>query len=154
MAYNDKVAAEKTLSNEVIHFTCGLIVSLAFYFFTKHISLTVLTFIVSVAVDADHLLDYFLHLYKTKKKFSVTTFLGGSYFDARKKIIVMLHAWEIVFILLVLYLLTQHLLFISVALGLMTHLLVDQFTNNVQNLSYFFLYRLANNFKQSAIMKQ
>ena len=95
-------------------------------------------------VDLDHLGDFFLSN-KKKDYFKFNLFFSGSYFKKTQKIYIFLHSYEITLLLIFLSILFDKYL-LYVALAHFLHLFQDQIFNNVRFFSYFFIYRLSNNF--------
>lgn len=100
-------------------------------------------------VDLDHLID-FLIINKKKDLFNFNLFISGSYFQKSQKIYIFLHSYEITLLLLISSIIVEQNIF-YVALAHFFHLLQDQITNKVKNFSYFFIYRLLNNFSIKAV---
>lgn len=98
-------------------------------------------------IDLDHLFDYFLNM-----GFSVnfSKILTGSYFGENQKIYVLLHSWELVALLLGVFLFSKNklnhkvLFFIFVAFAM--HLTYDLASYGFDYKVYFALYRLINSF--------
>ena len=95
-------------------------------------------------IDLDHLIDFLL-LNKKKDYFNLTLFFSGSYFQKTQKIYIFLHSYEITFILIIFSSLHDKYIY-YVALAHFLHLVQDQTFNKVRFFSYFFIYRLSNNF--------
>ena len=95
-------------------------------------------------VDLDHLIDFFL-LNKKKDYFNLNLFFSGSYFQKTQKIYIFLHSYEITLILIIFSSLHDKDIY-YVALAHFLHLVQDQIFNKVRFFSYFFMYRLSNNF--------
>ena len=100
-------------------------------------------------IDLDHLID-FLILVKKKDLFNLNLFLSGSYFKKTQKIYIFLHSYEITFFLFISSIMVEQNIF-YVALAHFFHLLQDQISNKVKKFSYFFIYRLLNNFSIKAV---
>lgn len=100
-------------------------------------------------IDLDHLID-FLILVKKKDLFNLNLFLSGSYFKKTQKIYIFLHSYEITFLLFISSIMIEQNIF-YVALAHFFHLLQDQISNKVKKFSYFFIYRLLNNFSIKAV---
>lgn len=155
---NCSPSVEKTLKHEMVHLAVSIGVALfvqVTYFDTM---LSVFTLALAMLLDADHLFDYALYLYKSEggifglSKFSIKEFLSGAYFQKWQKFITPLHAWEIAIASLLLYFFwLPYPIFMSIALALSSHYLVDYFTNNVNKKAYFITYRAKNGFVKKAI---
>ena len=95
-------------------------------------------------IDLDHLIDFIL-LNEKKNYFNLNLFFSGSYFQKSQKIYIFLHSYEITLALIYFSILYDKKIY-YVALAHFFHLFQDQIFNNVRFFSYFFIYRLSNNF--------
>ena len=95
-------------------------------------------------IDLDHLIDFIL-LNEKKNYFNLNLFFNGSYFQKSQKIYIFLHSYEITLALIYFSNLYDKKIY-YVALAHFLHLFQDQIFNNVRFFSYFFIYRLSNNF--------
>ena len=102
-------------------------------------------------IDLDHLIDFII-LNKKKDLFNLNLFLSGSYFQKFQKIYIFLHSCEITVLLFFSSILIEQNIF-YVALAHFFHLIQDQILNKVKYFSYFFMYRLLNNFSIKAVCK-
>jgi len=102
-------------------------------------------------IDLDHLIDFII-LNKKKDLFNLNLFLSGSYFQKFQKIYIFLHSYEITVLLFFSSILIEQNIF-YVALAHFFHLIQDQILNKVKYFSYFFMYRLLNNFSIKAVCK-
>src|SRR3989344_7186875 len=139
-----KPSVSKTLGDEVIHLVASIGVALIVQMTYADILVSVFTFVLAMFLDADHLFDYFLYLFKTENsisgfsKFSIKEFLSGAYFQKWQKFITPLHAWEIAIVSLLLYFFWfPYPIFMSIALAFSSHYLVDYATNTVNKKAYF-----------------
>ena len=135
----------KTLKNEIWHIILGLIAAFLFYFFYHNSILSLISFLTSMLVDFDHLLEYYLAEGFSAKNFSAKI-LSGENFEKIKKMYLVFHAWEYIPILYFLTIVTSKYVFIALAFGLLAHYLVDALTNEVKPLTYFLTYRILVNF--------
>lgn len=72
-----------------------------------------------------------------------------------KKLYLVLHSYEILIILwIIIYTAGPSVFWKAAAIGLTQHIILDQFTNPVFILSYFFTYRLLNGFDKAMIIKE
>ena len=86
-----------------------------------------------VLVDLDHVIDFFDSRDQGRRSHMFRPF----------------HAWEYLLLALVLLLtFSQHPLFLVAFLGYLSHLLLDQFANQVHPLAYFIVYRAAHRFRR------
>lgn len=100
-----------------------------------------------ILIDMDHFLDYFLSF---GLNFNYDYFLKGEYFLRSHKTYIVFHAFEYVIItgLLAIFLKDKKkkMIFYGVALGMLSHLLIDIFLFPNPIKGYFILYRLLNGF--------
>lgn len=119
----------------------------ALFYATHSASSGIACFLAGTAIDVDHLYDYFRH---KGFRLSVEDFLLGRYFTETGRHFIWLHSYELVLLLLASWFFFQlSQLWIGISVGLLSHLLCDQFTNSVHPLSYFLCYRVSNDFKIS-----
>lgn len=105
------------------------------------------TFLGGVLIDIDHFLDHFLSF---GFNFNYDYFLNGEYFLRSNKAYIIFHAFEYV-ILVGLFAVfikdrKKKMIFYGLALGVLSHLLIDilLFPNPIRG--YFILYRILNGF--------
>ncbi len=134
----------------VWHFISSFFIALFFFLGTGDINTALIAFLGGFFIDIDHLLDFWVS--KPKNPFSLKAFMDSdSYVKVNKRIFVPFHAWEWVFILLVVaYHLNWLLLFIfAISLGL--HLILDTVHHVWQEkgnpLIYVISFRLIKKFK-------
>lgn len=107
----------------------------------------VFTFLGGVLIDIDHFLDYVLSF---GFNFNYDYFVKGEYFLRSNKAYIIFHAVEYIIILGLLAIFLKNkkkkMIFTSLALGILSHLLIDilLFPNPVKG--YFILYRLLHGF--------
>lgn len=104
--------------------------------------------ITTIFMDLDHLLEYFLY---AGFKFDPQLILSGDYFILGQKIIVLFHAWELVFLLVLLqcsFIKRKFYNYIPlvIALGIFAHLLFDIYTYDFDLLNYSIIYRSISDF--------
>lgn len=102
--------------------------------------------IAGILVDFDHYIDFV-------REFGVSFNLKRVYNTCRygyanfKKMVLFLHSYEIMILLWVsVYVFSLGIVWRYIALSYTIHLILDQIFNNVKPFSYFFLYRMMNNF--------
>lgn len=110
--------------------------------------------LLTLLIDCDHLLDYILYF---GFNFSLEQLLSARYFVNSGKVRVILHAWEWLVLLLVLYNVFNKDLYKKVIfllfIALISQLIVDVFTYNTSFLSYSILFRAYHNFSISVFYK-
>ena len=127
------------------HLITSLILSTIVLFITNNFyySLTVLFF--GVMLDLDHIIDYFI-LYKKKLDFKII--MGGMY-DNKDKVYVFFHSYELlIFICLISYYILPNYIF-YIALGFLSHILLDLYEYPLKFYYYFFWYRMLIKFKKT-----
>ena len=143
------------LSHVIVSFLIAT--SIIIYFKNKFADNHKISIIISalaggVFVDLDHFLDYFIAF---GTNFNIRYFLAGYQFLKSDLIIVPVHSFELVLILLVyswwLSKKKQHILttiiIVTFAISLLSHLVIDVYSNDLPPKSYLFLYRSSNNFQ-------
>ena len=110
-------------------------------------------------VDADHLFDFFICVYKKQIELNVHNFLQGQYFRKSHRVILPFHAYEWAVMLLLLSSATlfsddTRIVLMCGSLSLFCHLFQDQLANNVHAKGYFIIFRFLKRFHISAICKQ
>lgn len=104
-------------------------------------------FLGGVLIDLDHFFDYFLAF---GQHFNLFYFLHGYEFLKSDRLYILSHAYEYVVILLIISLVVNRkktkVFIFALALGLLSHLMIDIYVNNVKPQSYSILYRAKYNF--------
>ena len=137
------------LKDELVHFSLAFLVGLFFALKNRDWRLILPALAVGFFVDADHLIDYFLHFgpkFVLQDFLNVTTYMGGS-----EKVYILFHGWEW---LVILFLAGKYLenkwkiknLPLVLILAYFAHLIWDQYTASPHPLGYFFTFRLLNRF--------
>lgn len=117
------------------------------FYATQSVSSGIACFLVGTAIDIDHLYDYFRYV---GFRFDLKSFLSNYYFGETGQCFIWLHSYEwlpMIWALCYFFQLPQ--LGIGISVGLLGHLLCDQFTNPVRPFAYFLSYRLMHNFRIS-----
>lgn len=132
---------------EIIHFIIGLTIGLAAFYIWRKKELIFLSLIISVFIDLDHFVDYWLYL--GYLSFNLREFFDGYYFLASKKFYVPFHAYEYGVIGLILGTIFKKYrpYFFTFAIAILGHLVFDMFSNGVPILNYSLIFRIINGFK-------
>jgi len=93
--------------------------------------------VTGVLIDGDHLLDWIDWMYQ----------------GYRKHMIVLLHAWELVVLLLASLLFWQHPIFLAAVLGYVGHVTSDHLLNSTYPWTYFLSYRIYRKFRSEWLHK-
>lgn len=107
----------------------------------------IFTFLGGVAIDIDHFFDHFLSF---GFNFNYDYFINGEYFLRSSKAYIIFHAFEYVIITglsgILLKDRKKKMIFYGLALGMLSHLLIDIFLFPNPIKGYFILYRIMNGF--------
>ncbi|MFH1442070.1 MAG: hypothetical protein ABIH18_08550 [Candidatus Omnitrophota bacterium] len=102
-----------------------------------------------IFIDLDHLIDYFIAY---GSKFSIKDFFGSGSLKSGK-VYLFLHSWEIIFIILLFYLVTSSYAVLLLFLSMSMHLIIDNLQR--ENLRIYFLtYRIINKFDVRLILPE
>lgn len=138
-----------------IHFTVSTILGLIFGLIFKSYLIGFLSWLIGWIIDCDHFLDYFLYLVKFKETPNLKEFFSGDYFRRLGKIYVLAHAWEYLFLFLVLGFYKLSLPFvIALAFSYSLHLILDLLKNKTYSLMYFLLYRIKVGFNVNKLCRE
>ena len=134
------------LGCEFIHFSLGLIIGLIGFYIWKDKRLIWLSLAVSMLIDLDHLVDYWLYL--GYLDFNLREFLSGNYFCASGKLYIFFHGYEYSIVLFFLSLIIKKYrkYFLVGAIAILAHLFFDLISNNVSFLDYSIIFRIIHNF--------
>lgn len=141
----------KTLRNETIHLFASVVVCAGFYWYNGDFVATLAAFFSAMLLDVDHLFDYSLYLFQSREAPKVSEFISGAYFKKWQRFVCPFHAWELAALLLILWAVQSNVIFLGLAVGLVTHLVLDYWTNTVNRVAYFFSFRLYHRFSKPAI---
>ncbi|MCX6812240.1 MAG: hypothetical protein NTW79_01265 [Candidatus Berkelbacteria bacterium] len=131
--------------DEFIHFVLSVAIGLVVGKLTGNFWAVPLAIASGFFLDADHLIDYFIH---RGWKFNINDFFSGKHFDDSGKVYVFFHGFEFAIILIVLSLIFPNLgwLFFSLGFANLFHLFYDTFCNGAVWPTYFLTFRIAKNF--------
>ena len=105
------------------------------------------TLLGGVLIDVDHFIDHFLSF---GLNFNYDYFIKGEYFLRSSRAYIVFHGFEYVILFGVLALLVKarirKVVFIAIALGMLSHLLIDAFLFPNSIMGYSIFYRLLNGF--------
>lgn len=127
----------------------GIIGVLAGFYF-KSVECAVVSFIAGVAIDVDHLIDYY-----SGHKFSFDLMdIYQTCLDMRlKKFYLILHSYEIIIVLwLAIIILNLPDIWKAAAIGLTQHVILDNITNPIKRMGYFLSYRALKNFDSKLLL--
>ena len=129
-------------------------VTAVFWWWTRSLPGSVVCFLSGIFIDLDHHIDYML----VKKKIPWNYREFEKYFSQHqywgKPLYLFFHAYEWLILLwgsIFLYQLGP--IWMGLAIGLTTHLIADQFYNQIKSFGYFFTYRCFHRFESQRILK-
>lgn len=126
------------------HIAASLLVSGLLFWIFKSIPMTLISFISGIFIDIDHLLEY---LISRNVKLDINHFFKFFEEQLLKKSFVFLHSWELLIILFfVCWASGWNLWMAGLLIGMAQHMLLDQIFNPTAAYSYFFVWRIKNNF--------
>lgn len=135
------------------HVAASSILGGGMYASSGSIVLAISTFISGVLIDLDHVLDF---LFFARDKFTIRNFFSWYHKNLWDRFAVILHSWELMFLLLVLTCLFRHPFIIGVTSGAFLHMLMDQIVNSrtvpIHRLFYFLAFRMSKGFKRKLIL--
>ena len=134
------------LISEFIHLILGLVIGLIGFYLWKDKRLIWFSIAVSLLIDLDHLIDYWLFL--GYLDLNPIRFLTTSYFGASGKFYIIFHGWEYSIILLFLAGVYKKYkaYFLVAGMAILAHLLFDVISNNMSLISYSIIFRAINSF--------
>ncbi|MFT7538703.1 MAG: hypothetical protein ACI9F2_000854 [Lysobacterales bacterium] len=98
-----------------------------------------------VLIDLDHHLDYFIATKKLPFKYKELKYFCMT--DKNHKLYLFFHTYEgLILLWLCIYYFNLDIVWLGAAVGLSVHLICDQLHNPMKALTYFFVYRVVNNF--------
>ena len=112
-----------------------------------------LGYLVTIGLDGDHLVDYFA--FSSSFHFNLIEFLLGHYFYTSDKIYVLLHAWEWVLLLIIIYFILSPVLkekykfILFIVVGMAAHLIFDTLSYGFHWNAYFITTRILHNFDKT-----
>jgi len=140
------------LIHEIVHASVYLLIALiVIHIFKPEIfphKNMLLGLLVTIGMDADHLVEYYL--YKKSLVFSLKEFIDLNYFELLGKTYLFLHAWEWIILLFIAHFILKkkYKFILFVALGMFAQLLVDSLSYGFDLRVYFITFRYLNNFDQ------
>ena len=132
-----------------LHIFSTLLFCLLIYLKTHSLYYGFIVMMGGIFIDLDHLIDYHLFF---RGKFSLNHFLNCFYLDSGK-VYVLLHSWELVFLLLALSLSIKSFSLFLLFLSMSVHLLIDNMQRK-NPLAYFLFYRFNKRFKLEIVFPE
>jgi len=133
------------------HVAASGIVSVVFLSLSKSVAGAVACFFSGILIDLDHALDFVV---LRKKMFRSVQELKDFCLDKKGKIYLFLHSYELFFVLWALAIGSGvSPVYLGILYGMSTHLLLDQVTNTIYPLTYFFYYRSRLGFSKALFFR-
>lgn len=134
------------------HVIASFSIGAVFYFFSRSIAASLFCIFSGVLVDLDHFLDYAINSgmkrFTFKEMYWACLNLPHLKEESEiKKVYLLLHAWEIVVILWIVYILTRNIYSLALAIGYTEHLILDTVARAFHPLAYSLIYRFRRGFK-------
>jgi hypothetical protein len=136
------------------HLSSALLIGVLGLLISGDIFCILMALIAGWGMDVDHLYDFLLYTYKSKK-INLNLIHTGQYFKINNRVIVPLHSWELSFILLMLgiFITEYRAPFIVASLAHSLHLLQDQQEYNVRSFGYSLISRINRSFEYKGFCK-
>lgn len=126
------------------HFVVSAFLAVVVFHFTKSLQASLLCFIAGFAIDVDHVIDFWLY----RRKITIDKEIFQHFHGRFGKIYVFLHSIELLVPIVLLGSMNSHAMVLSaaLALGFISHLLLDFLSYDLHPLSYFLTYRILKKF--------
>lgn len=144
-----RIFADDLFAHETLHFVSGIIMFLSLYKMYGKLELSIVAFLVSLLIDADH---YFESLIVNRFKFyKIFNDWPHVYWKKLGKMTLLFHSWELLILILILGRIAgREPLAMAIVLPAILHYLIDSFIyagfRNMPVLLYFLTYRIYHRF--------
>ncbi len=126
------------------HIASSALVSGILYLFFKSWSMALFCFFSGVLIDVDHIYDYIKRYGLPLKARDI---YNASYNNDITRWTIVLHSWELLFLMFIIAWITNWNLWITaVLIGFSHHIVMDTFNNKVTIQTYSFIWRWKKNF--------
>jgi hypothetical protein len=114
---------------------------------------TIGCFFSGILLDVDHYLEYYL--LRKKFPYKYKDLVDFCWYNQESNLYLFFHAYEYLFVLwFSIYFFCLGKIWVAVAVGLTTHLVLDQWVNPIKPLFYFLTFRIKNQFKKTKILSE
>lgn len=124
-----------------VHVLLALIFAFIIYLISGIFRHSVIFFLGGVLIDLDHLIDYYIFF---KNKFKIKYFINSVFLKSGKAYL-LLHSWEINFLLFIFGMAVRSMELMVLSLSLSVHLIIDNLQRE-NALAYFLIYRTLKKF--------
>jgi len=137
------------IGHTAVYFLLAIALTKALNFNKYPIKLIILGYLVTIGLDADHLIDYFMADYWSG--FSLYEFIFGSYLELSPKTYVIFHAWEWVLLSIFFYFLfrKKYKFLLFIAAGIAAQLIFDTISYGFNWESYLITNRVLRHFDKN-----
>jgi len=130
------------------HIAASAVISAGFQATMHSWPATLGCFLSGVLIDTDHYLEYWI--IKKKFPFHFQDLIDFCFDASITKTYLVFHAYEFLLIFwLLIYFCALGKIWTGIALGLTTHMILDQFFNPIKPLFYFITFRIKNGFEKT-----
>ncbi|MBP7652673.1 hypothetical protein KA977_04580 [Candidatus Dependentiae bacterium] len=136
------------------HLITSIPITFLSYYFTFDQNIAFTALLSHIFIDLDHFPDYFIHCFNKKEKISLKNFFKVCYNCELGKIFLILHSYELFFVLCVISFFIANEIIFGIIIGGLSHLFLDTIFNNCNRLAYFFGYRFLNNFSPDSFYEK
>jgi hypothetical protein len=142
----------------IAHIAASLSISACIWYFTKSLTASVLSFAAGAMIDLDHIIDYAMNFgWKSltlNNVYKASLLTNQKKEGGFKKIHLFFHADELVILFWTIYLFTNNLCLLAIALGYSAHIIMDYASNGLYPFSYLFICRAIKNFDRDKLLKR
>lgn len=139
----------RNLIDIFIHVLLAIIFAFIIYFVSGIFRYSAIFFLGGIFIDLDHLIDYYIFF---KNKFKIKYFINSVFLKSGKAYL-LLHSWEINFIVFIIGMAVRSMELMVFSLSLSLHLIVDNLQRE-NALAYFLIYRALKKFDISVIFPE
>lgn len=120
------------------------------YYWFQSLMAAVICFLAGVLLDIDHIPEY---LAVDSKNKGIKDFYHSRLADDRPKVYLLLHSYELIFILwFIIQIFHLNLFWVAVAFSISVHLILDQLYNPIYcSYTYFLIYRVLKKFNSNEL---
>lgn len=135
------------------HLIPSILIGIIAYWLTGQWYLIIVAILTGWLIDADHLLDFLVAKWRGKLQESwQTSITSGCYFKDNKKIIVILHSWELAILWIFIWsYFGRWEIGVVGTLAWIIHLIIDHFSYALNYYTYFLSFRIYKKFDINAI---
>lgn len=114
---------------------------------------TIGCFFSGILLDVDHYLEYYI--FRKKFPYKYKDLVDFCWYNQESDLYLFFHAYEYLFVLwFSIYFFCLGKVWVGIAVGLTTHLLLDQWFNPIKPLFYFLTFRIKNQFKKAKTVSE